>query len=82
MVGLWLQDIEALEAISGDETTRALFLRIARLSQDGRLKPFLLELERDAELDTETKAEVAELARDPGFLHAVEDYVRRTDPVH
>ena len=49
--GLWLQDIESLEAISQDEDTRKLFLRMAHLSQNGRLQPFLRELEDDGELD-------------------------------
>lgn len=82
MVGLWLQDIESLEAISRDEATRALFLRVARLSQEGRLKPFLRELAADGELDAETKGSLAELAQDESFLHAVEEYVRRTRVVH
>jgi len=80
--GLWLQDIESLEAISQDDETRALFLRMAQMSQDGRLQPFLRELESDRELDEETKVTVAELAQDSGFLHAVEDYVRRTRALH
>jgi hypothetical protein len=82
MVGLWLEDIEGLEAISGDDATRRLLLRMARLSQHGRLKPFLRELERDADLDDETKGTVAELAQDESFLHAVEDYVQRTRDLH
>ena len=82
MHGLWLQDIESLEAISQDDETRALFLRMAQMSQDGRLQPFLRELESDRELDEETKVTVAELAQDSGFLHAVEDYVRRTRALH
>ena len=82
MVGLWLQDIESLEAISRDDETRALLLSLARLSQDGRLKPFLRELEDDGELDAETKGSLAELAQDESFLHAVEEYVRRTRAVH
>ena len=40
MDGLWLQDIESLEAISQDDDTRNLFLRMAQMSQDGRLAPF------------------------------------------
>ena len=64
MHGLWLQDIESLEAISQDEDTRELFLRMAQMSQNGRLQPFLRELEDDRELDDETKVTVAELASD------------------
>jgi len=80
--GLWLQDIESLEAISQDKRTRELFLRMAQMSQAGRLAPFLVELERDRELDDVTKGTLAELASDDAFLHAVEDYVRRTRALH
>jgi hypothetical protein len=80
--GLWLQDIESLEAISQDDDTRALFLRMAQMSQNGRLQPFLRELEHDSELDAETKLTLAELAQDASFLHAVEDYVHRTRALH
>jgi hypothetical protein len=82
VVGLWLQDIESLEAISRDDDTRALFLRMAHLSQNGRLQPFLRELADDGELDAETKGTLAELAQDESFLHAVEDYVQRTRALH
>ena len=82
MHDLWLQDIESLEAISQDDDTRTLFLRMAQMSQDGRLQPFLRELEDDRELDEETKVTVAELAQDASFLHAVEDYVHRTRALH
>lgn len=82
MTGLWLQDIESLEAISQDKQTRDLFLRMAQMSQSGKLAPFLDELERDRELDDETKGSLAELASDETFLHAVEDYVRRTRALH
>ena len=82
MDGVWLQDIESLEAISQDDDTRNLFLRMAQLSQDGRLGPFLRELKDDRELDDATKDTVAELASDAGFLHAVEDYVRATRELH
>jgi hypothetical protein len=79
---LWLHDIESLEAISQDTDTRDLFLRMAHMSQCGRLQPFLRELANDAELDDETKVTVAELAGDALFLLAVEDYVRRTRALH
>ena len=39
MNGLWLQEIESLEAISQDEDSRNLFLRMAHMSQSGRLGP-------------------------------------------
>jgi hypothetical protein len=80
--GLWLNDIESLEAISQDDDTRKLFLRMAHLSQNGRLQPFLRELADDRELDAETKSTLTELAQDSTFLHAVEDYVHRTRALH
>jgi hypothetical protein len=80
--GLWLQDIESLEAISQDEDTRKLFLRMAYLSQNGRIQPFLRELEDDRDIDDHTKETLVELACDEGFLHAVEDYVHRTRALH
>ena len=82
MNGPWLQDIESLEAISQDDDARALFLKMARMSQAGRLQPFLRELEHDRELDDDLKANLSELAQDSGFLHAVEEYVHRTRAVH
>lgn len=82
MHGLWLQDIESLEAISQDEETCALCLRMAELSHGGRLDPFLVELERDRDLDDETKATLTELASNTGFLHAVSDYVHATSSHH
>jgi hypothetical protein len=82
MVGLQLQDIESLEAITQDDDARALFLRMAMLSQSGRLGPFLAELLDDHEIDAETKGTLAEIAQDPAFLHAVEDYVRSTQLYH
>ena len=82
MDGAWLQDIESLEAISQDEQTRKIFLRMAHMSQNGRLDPFLRELDADTDLDPETKGTLAELASDGTFLHAVEDYVRRTRALH
>jgi hypothetical protein len=80
--GLWLQDIESLEAISQDDDTRNLFLRMAQMSQMGRLMPFLRELEDDEDLDQDTKVTLTELATDETFLHAVEDYVLRTRAFH
>jgi hypothetical protein len=82
MLGLWQQDIEWLETISQDESARALFLRMAALSQAGRLEPFLTELERDDELDEHTKGTVAEIAGDQAFLFAVADYLRETRSLH
>jgi len=80
--GLWLRDIEPLEAISQDDDTRRLFLRMAHMSQNGGLQPFLRELADDRDLDAETKSTLTELAQDATFLHAVEDYVHRTRAFH
>jgi hypothetical protein len=82
VLGLWQQDIEWLEAISQDEDARALFLRMAALSQQGRIEPFLTELRRDDDLDEQTKGNVAELAQDQAFLLAVADYLRNTRQIH
>jgi hypothetical protein len=82
MHGLLQQDIEWLEAISQDEDARAIFLRMAALSQEGKLEPFLTELRHDDELDDHTKGTVAELAQDQAFLLAVADYLRSTRRLH
>lgn len=82
MLATWLQDLESLEAISQDDLTRALFLKMASLSQEDRLKPFLVELQHDDDLDESTKDLLAEIAEDRTFLLAVEDYVHRTQVVH
>ncbi len=47
MEGVWLQDIEALEEISQDESARALLLRMAALQRAGRTSSFLVELAGD-----------------------------------
>jgi hypothetical protein len=82
MLGMYQQDLEWLEAISQDEDARALFLRMAVLSQEGRLEPFLTELHHDEELDDQTKGSVAELAKNETFLLAVADYLRGTQRRH
>ncbi|HEY5295592.1 MAG TPA: hypothetical protein VIJ70_08975 [Gaiellaceae bacterium] len=82
MDAFWFTDLESLEAISQDDVTRSLFLRMAQMSQAGRLTPFLRELEADRDLDEQTKLTVAELASDGQFLHAVEEYVHRTSALH
>ena len=82
MLRTWLEDLESLEAISQDDATHNLFLRMAWLSQEDRLQPFLSELQRDDELDDATKGMLTELAEDPTFLLAVEDYVQRTQIAH
>jgi hypothetical protein len=82
MLDTWLQDLESLEAISQDDLTRDLFLKMASLSQEGRLQPFLFELQHDDDLDETTKGTLTEIAEDPSFLLVVEDYVQRTQIVH
>ena len=82
MLRTWLDDLESLEAISQDDATRDLFLRMAWLSQEDRLQPFLSELQRDDDLDDATKGMLTELAEDPTFLLAVEDYVQKTQIAH
>jgi hypothetical protein len=82
MVDLWLHDIESLEAVTQDEETKQLCLRMAAMSQAGTLGPFIATLHRDRELDEGTKGTIAEIAGDANFLLAVEDYVRRTRLLH
>jgi hypothetical protein len=82
MLRTWLDDLESLEAITQDDTTRDLFLRMAWLSQEDRLQPFLFELQQDDDLDEGTKGMVTELAEDSAFLLAVEDYVKKTEIFH
>ena len=82
MLRTWLEDLESLEAITQDDTTRDLFLRMAWLSQEDRLQPFLCELQRDDDLDDHTKGQLTELAEDRTFLLVVEDYVKKTEISH
>ena len=82
MLATWLHDLESLEAISQDHLTRDLFLKMASLSQENRLQPFLFELQHDDDLDDSTKGMLTEIAGDPSFLLAVEDYVKKTEIVH
>lgn len=82
MQGLWLRELESLEAISQDGATRRIFLRLAALTRERRLDPFLDELAADVELDASTKGTLSELARDESFLLAVEEYLRRTTVLH
>jgi hypothetical protein len=81
-VETWLQDIESLEAVAQDESTRALCLRMAAMSKAGTLGPFIRDLTASDELDEHTKGTIAEIASDEQFLLAVEDYVRRTTRLH
>ena len=82
MLNPWLQDLESLEAISQDDDARQIFLRMAALSHAGRLSNFIAEVAHDQELDDATKGHLTELASDPAFLLAVEEYLRRTQRVH
>ena len=82
MNGLWLQDLESLEAISQDADARKIFLHMAAMSQTGRLSTFLSELALDDDLDDDTKGTLTELARDHSFLLAVEDYLVKTQLFH
>jgi hypothetical protein len=82
MLATWLEDLESLEAISQDDLTRDLFLKMASLSQENRLQPFLVELQHDEELDDSTKGMLTEIAGDPSFLLVVEDYVKKTEISH
>jgi hypothetical protein len=82
MLDAWLQDIESLEAVTQDEETKGLCLRMAAMTQAGTLAPFLAQLRHDEDLDDRTKGTIAEIAEDANFLLAVEDYVRRTRVLH
>ena len=76
------EDLESLEAISTNRGTRRIFLRMAAVQQSGRMDAFLEELERDPDLDDETKESLGQLARDEEFLLAVEEYCHRTETQH
>jgi hypothetical protein len=82
MLAVWLHDLESLEAISQDDDAKAIFLRMAAMSQTGQMGTFLSELAEDSELDDETKGTLRELAKDNTFLFAVEDYLARTRRLH
>lgn len=82
MFGEWLEDLESLEAISQDVEARAIFSRMAAMSQEGRLGTFLVELADTAELDEFTKGTLSEIAKDEAFLLAVDDYLHRTQVLH
>jgi len=82
MLGLWLTEMESLEAISQDDEARQIFLRMAAMSRGGQMGNFLTELQLDGDLDDETKGTLEELANDGSFLLAVEDYLERTQVLH
>ena len=81
MGGLWLRDIESFERVSQDSFASRLVLRLAQLSREGRLIPFVTEV-ADSDLDLEMREAIAELARDETFLLAVEEYLGRTAVLH
>jgi hypothetical protein len=81
-MGPWLVDIEYFEQVSQDETSRRLVLRMAQLSREGRLGPFVSEVAHDPEFDEDTRGAITELAGDETFLLAVEDYLARTRVAH
>jgi hypothetical protein len=78
----WEIDIESLERVSQDGVSRRLVLRMAQLSREGRLRPFLSEISSDPDFDEDTRKAIAELGRDRRFLLAVEDYLGRTSVLH
>jgi hypothetical protein len=82
MLGLWLQDLESLEAISQDDVTRRIFLKMAAMSQAGTTGDFLAELASEDDVDETTKGALAELACDRAFLLAVEEYLTRIQRLH
>ena len=82
MFGEWLEDLESLEAISQDTEARAIFSRMATMSQEGRLGTFLVELAGTPELDDFTKGTLSEIAKDEAFLLTVDDYLHRTQVLH
>ena len=82
MLGAWLQDLESLEAISQDDEARRIFLRMAAMSQAGRVPSLLAEIALDRELDDLTKLQLSELAQDRVFLLAVAEYTHRTSWLH
>ncbi len=82
MLAEWMHDFESLEASSQDDDMRRLFLRMAALSQDGRLASLLSELAHDDELDDELKGTLDVIAGDESFLLVVQEYIRRTQVLH
>jgi len=81
-MGPWLVDIESFEQVSQDDLSRRLVLRLAYLSREGRLAPFVAGVAQDPEFDEETPSAIAELAEDETFLLAMKDYLRRTCVYH
>jgi hypothetical protein len=82
MLASWIQDIESLEGIAQDDDARRIFLRMAAMSETGRLDGFISQLADDEELDDDTKDTLAEIAKEPSFLLAVQEYLHRTHKFH
>jgi hypothetical protein len=82
MLQAWLYDLESLEEISQNGAARRLFLKMAAMSREGTLSVFVSELAADEDVDDEVKGTLAELAHDPAFLFAVEEYLRGTQRIH
>jgi hypothetical protein len=82
MLQPWAYDLESLEEISQNGLARRLFLKMAAMSREGTLASFVDDLAADEEVDDEVKGTLSELAADPVFLFAVEEYLRRTQRVH
>jgi hypothetical protein len=82
MFGEWLDDLEAPHTVSQDTEARAIFSRMAAMSQEGRLGTFLVELAGTPELDEFTKGTLSEIAQDEAFLLTVDDYLHRTQVLH
>src|ERR1041385_2594528 len=82
MRALWLDDIQALEAISQNEGGRRISLRVGAVVQTGRAPSFVVEVALGRDLDAVTKGRLAELAQDESFLLAVEEYLVRTHRLH
>jgi hypothetical protein len=82
MLAVWMQDIESLEGIAQDDDARRIFLRMAAMSETGRLDGFISQLAHDDELDEDMKGTLTEIARERSFLLAVQEYLRRTQRFH
>jgi rubrerythrin len=82
MLRPWLHDLESLEAISQNDDTRRLFLRMAAMQHAGTTNTFLHQVAFDDELDEDTKDTLQELASNRSFLLVVEDYLRTTQRIH
>ena len=78
----WLVDIESFEQVSQNEISRRLVLRLAQMSREGRLAPFVIDVAHDPDFDEEARLAITELAEDGTFLLAVEKYLGRTRVSH